>query len=944
MLLLKKIISGKANCKIFLTVFNLLIFCTSNLVSSSPASLQYHIQDGSEARIPKKNFFFVLKKQKLGNDTIPQSARVIKLDSLLNENSTHPPAKDTLISPINDSSGLLSKVDSLRKRDTIPYRASKNALTAPVEYSAEDSLVFYVPERTATLYGKQSTADYEENDVKAPIISFDQQTGEIIANMKLDSSGKVISRPVYKAQDFISESDSFRFNMRTGKGITKGTLTQQGEMYVQGQIIKRVSNDVFYAYRGMFTTCNLDTPHFAFIAKKIKFINNKVAISGPIHPEFEGVPIPIYLPFGIFPLIQGRHSGLLAPTFVTNQQRGLGLEGLGYYKVIGEYWDVILRTSIYSYGGWSLNINPRYSKRYHYNGNLSFDLQHFNFNFKGDPDFTQNRSFNIQWTHSADTKSRPGVTFSANVNAGSSSYNSFKPNDPFLNVSNSLTSSIRYAKTWKGLPFNLTLAANHNQNTNLKQITINLPTVNFTMNTIYPFRKKERAGDAKWYENIGIGYNLNALSTSTFYDTVKGKSIFKQMVDTLRWGAQHNFPISLSLPPMGVIQMAPSVSYQETWFQVKSIHYYNAAKDTLFTKLQKGFYTERQMSYGLGISTRIFGMITSTNPNSKIVAIRHELRPSISISYQPDFQKNNYYYLTDSSGHRTPYSFYESRYNIYGPFSQGSFGGLSYSIENNLSMKVRNRKDTSGENATKKIPLIDAFSITGSYNFLADSLKFSPISMNASTNLFGKFNVTAFATFNLYEVNDSGRQINTLIWKHTPISLGRLQSANLSISSSFQGGNKKTGEQGGLKAKGYEPGNGYTLDQFNQEAAYVQTHPGEFADFNIPWSVNFSYSMTMSRSFFQNVGFKSSLQQNVNFGGTLNMTPKWQMGVQASYNFNLHQLSPFMMTLSRDLHCWQMSISVVPSGVYRYFSVNISPKSPLLRDLRVNKTEQFRQL
>jgi len=463
----------------------------------------------------KKNHFSVAKMQKIVKDTVPSS------ESL----------KDTLPSAVSltaDTSvakkDTLIQKDSLDRKspsDTVRYRLSKNALTAPVDFFAEDSAVIDVIKKTATLYGKGSSTLYLENDIKAPIITFDQQSGDITASSTKDSAGNIIARPSFKSDDFISQSDSFRFNMKTGKGLIKGTYTQQGEMYVYGQTIKKVSDDVFYALRGRFTTCNLDTPHFAFVSNKIKFITDKVAISGPVHPEFEGIPIPIYLPFGIFPLSQERHSGILAPNFVTNQQRGIGLDGLGFYKILGEYWDVILRTSIYSYGGWSFNINPRYSKRYHYNGSLSFDLQHFNFNFKGDPDFVKNRSFNIQWSHNADTKSRPGVTFSANVNAGSSSYNSFVPNNPMLNIQNSMSSSIRYGKTWKGSPFNLTVAANHNQNTNLKQITINLPTVNFSMNTIFPFRPKESSGQQKWYQNIGFGYQMNANSTSTFYDTLR---------------------------------------------------------------------------------------------------------------------------------------------------------------------------------------------------------------------------------------------------------------------------------------------------------------------------------------------------------------------------------------------------------------------------------------
>lgn len=913
----------------FTTLVVFMIFASSVLHNSQVLANSFFVPDRhciTEPVCSKKSFFSVSKKPKLEKDTIPGQI-IIQKDSL----------------KISADSLFKDTTDKKNKADTLPYKLSKNALTSPVEYYAEDSLVLNIAEKTATLYGKESTTQYEKNDIKSPIISFDQTTGDIIASMVVDSAGKVVARPTYTSDDFKSESDSFRFNMKTGKGLTKGTYTQQGEMYVYGEAIKRVSNDVFFALRGRFTTCNLDTPHFAFISNKIKFINEKVAITGPVHPEIEGVPLPVYLPFGIYPLSQQRHSGILGPSFVTNVQRGLGFEGLGYYKVLGEYWDVILRGSIYSYGGWSVNINPRYSKRYHYNGNFTLDIQHFNFNFKGDPDFTKNRSFNVRWSHNADMKSRPGVSFSANVNAGSSSYNSFVPNNPMLNIQNSMSSSIRYGKTWKGSPFNLTLAANHNQNTNLNQITIDLPSLNFSMSTIYPFRRKEQVGEAKWYENIGVGYQVNANTTATFYDTVENKSIFRQIADTMRWGAQHSVPISLSLPPMGVLQLSPSVSFRETWFQIKSTRYYNnPSKDSLLVKTEPGFYTARQMAFGLSTSTRIFGMLTSTRKDSRFIAMRHELRPSISMSYQPDFQKNHYYYLTDSTGRKNQYSYFESRYNLYGPFSPGEFGGLSYSIENNLSMKVRSKKDT-GEAAIKKISILDAFSISGSYNFLADSLKFSPISMSASTNLFNKVSLSTYANFDLYQKDDEGHTIDRLIWKDRPLSLGRLTNASVSLSSSFQGGNKKEGDKGGLKPGGYRPDSGYSLDEYNQEAAYINAHPGEYADFNIPWSLNFSYSLQLNKTFYRNFGYRTNLQQNLNLGGTLNLTPKWQLGLQTYFNINEGRLDPMSLSLSRDLHCWQMAISV-GVGRYQFFSISISPKSPILRDLRINKTESFRQL
>jgi len=926
-----------------LTAF--LFVCVYSTVKSSDLDpkpgylISSSYKTGSESFPSKKNHFFVAKKQNFVKDSIPSKNKP-PADSVPSKINT---TADSIPSETTDSLSKKNMADSTRSADTIQYRLAKNALESPLDYSAEDSMVIDVKGKTVTLYGNKVTTNYKDSRLTGPIIAFDEASGDIIAASKKDSTGKVIAFPTYKASDFTSQSDSIRFNMKTGKGLTKGTYTQQGEMYVYGKVIKKVSPDVFYALRGRFTTCNLDTPHFAFISNKIKFINNKVAISGPVHPEFEGVPIPIYFPFGIYPLSQGRHSGLLAPNFTVNEQKGLGLEGLGYYKVISDNWDVVLRADIYSYGGWALHFNPRYSKRYHYAGNLSLDIQNFNYNFKGDPDFSKNRSFHISWSHSADTKSRPGVTFSANVNAGSSSFNSQVPNNPTVNYQNQLTSSISFSKSWQDLPFNLTLSANHNQNTQLKEFNINLPTLGFTMTTIYPFRRKEAVGELKWYENLGIGYNLDAKNQFSFSDSTGHPSLASQIQENLQWGAHHRVPISLSLPQMGVFQLSPSVSYDETWYQSKVALSWDSTANKLDTSIQKGFYTARQMSFGLSISTRIFGMITSKSKTSKIQAIRHEIRPTFGISYQPNFNRRNYYTVRiDSSGRKEAMPYFPSSFNLNGPYTNGRFGGFNFGLENNVSMKVRDKKDTG--NALKKISLIDAFSINGSYNFFpVDFRHFSNISAAASTNLFNKINLTTSASFDPYEVDSTGRDKDLLVWKRHPISLGRMTNASISLSSSFQGGNKKTGEKSTVTPDETAADQAlYGQDQYNSDLAYIRNNPGEFADFNIPWSVNLSFALSYLKTFdVRKQDFVGRLTQNLNFGGTLNITPKWQMGVQGYLNLSEGKVEPLSMSISRDLHCWQMSISITPLGLYRYYSINISPKSPILRDLKVNRTRYF---
>jgi LPS-assembly protein len=857
-------------------------------------------------------------------DTLP----VIKTDSLNSKGKIQ-----------NEPLAFKRKADTtiIPKTDTLAFRASKEALDAPVTYHADDSMVMDIPAKKIILYGKGTFVKYTDNELFAPRIEFDQQTSLVSAYLVRDSNGKVISFPIFNQADFKTQSDSIRFNMKTLKGITKSTYTQQGEIYFHAEKIKKVDPDVFYGFRGQFTTCNLDTPHFSFVSKKFKFINRKMALTGPVHPEFENVPIPVYLPFGIFPLKTGRRSGILAPSFSANEQLGLALEGLGYYKVLSDIWDVVLRGTIYSYGGWTANVSPRYYKRYRYQGNLTLDIQRLR-----DLDRSGARNFNVRWSHNSDSKARPGVSFNASLNAGSSGFNSAVPNSPQRNFQNQLNSSITYTKIWKNKPFNLNISANHNQNTNSKQWNINLPDIGFNVNTLYPFRRKEVIGEYKWYENLGIALNTNVRSLSSFYDTLG--SFFKEFSKNYRWGANHNIPITLSLPQVGNFQIAPSVGYIERWHQEKFVRSWNSAGKKLDTTINNGFHTTREMNFGLGVTTRVFGMF-SFKKKSRVQAIRHEIRPSISANYKPDMNRNNWYTTQiDTFGNKARFSFYER--SVFGAFGEGRFGGLSFGIDNNLQMKVRNKKDTSAD-AVKKITLLDGFSITSGYNFLLDSFRLSPFNINMRTNLFEKISIAASAVVVPYLTNSRGEFINKMVWREK-VALGKLTSANIAVQSQFKGGDKNeklpnTNMQ--QQTNQLNPITGMPLNELQQEAAYISNNPGEFANFNIPWSISFQYAFNYNRvpNGF-GTGYKGQVTQNVSWTGSLNLTPKWQIGINGSYNISLKELGVVSMYLTREMHCWQMAINISPVGRYRSFNISISPKSGLLRDLKINRTRYFYEL
>jgi len=845
-----------------------------------------------------------------------------------------PPAKK----PIADT-GKIKKDTTVIKVDTLSFKTSKDSLDAPIVYHADDSMVLDVPTKKILLYGKETKVTYTGIELVAPHIEFDQLTHLVKAHLTRDSTGNVIAFPTVTQDGTITVSDSMTINMKTGKGITKSTYTKQDQLYIHADDIKKVSADVFYAYRGSFTTCNLDTPHFSFVSKKIKFINKKWAFTGPVHPEIEGIPLPITLPFGMFPLSTGRHSGLLQPSFGANETLGLSLENMGYYKIINDHWDAVARGTLYSYGGWTASLAPRYYKRYHYQGAFNLNIQHLR-----DLDNAGSRSFNVTWSHSTDVKSRPGVTFSANVNAGSSKYNESVPNNPQRNFQNQLNSSITYSKVWKDAnkPFNLVISANHNQNTTQRLININLPDVAFNVNTLYPFRRKEVVGDYKWYENLGVALNTNAKSLTYFYDTAS--NISKQLINNLQYGASHSVPISLSLPPLGPVQVAPSISYQEYWYQNKTFRKWNPAKNKIDTTVSKGFYSAREMSFGIGGTSRIFGMI-GFGKKSKIQAIRHEIRPSFGFSYHPDMNAKDHYLLQqDSAG----LSFIRPSYydgNIFSAFGEGKSGSITFGIDNNIQMKVRSKKDT-GEAAIKKITLIDGFSINSSYNLLADSFKLQPFSISARTNLFDKINISASGSTMPYRTNSRGQFIDKYIWSKKPWSLGTLTNGNISLQTSFKGGDKKE-KLPNTNPLANDPTqtSGMPNDEYQQEANYISKNPGEFANFNIPWSLSFAYALTYNRQ--QDVdykGYTGVIAQNVSWQGTLNLTAKWQIGLSGYYNITTKEVGSISMYLTREMHCWQMAINISPVGKYRFFNITINPKSSILRDLKVNRTRYFYDL
>ncbi len=854
-------------------------------------------------------------------DTLPlKKADSISLKKIIADTVKR---SDSITKAISDT-----VIDSshITKVDTTLF--SKDSLDAPITYTADDSGVLIIPSKQFILYGKAHTT-YKDIKLDANTINYDQNKNLVTAYGGTDTSKGALNLPTFSQAGSTSIMDTVFYNLKTQKGITKNTYYKEGELFVNAQRVKKVDKNVEFAYRGRFTTCNLDTPHFDIRAKKLKLINNKIAVSGPAYPEFEGVPIPIIIPFGIYPLERGRHSGFLPPRFTSNDVFGLGLEDLGFYKVINDNWDTRIQTDLYSYGGWRARATTDYFERYKYRGSFILSTQHTKqlntdvYTLSKD-EFTISNTYNLTWSHSSDTKARPGTSFSASVNAGSTQYNKNVPDNAFLNYNNSLASSITYNKMWDEGKYNLNVSLNENQNSVTRLINMNFPTLTFSTTTIYPFQKKDEVGTPKWYEKFGIGYTGNLMNVVSFYDSAFN---FKRVLDTVQWGVDHRIPITLALPPVGPFIFAPSVSYEERWFAQKILYNWDDKANKVDTSLQKGFFAAREVSFGLSMNTRIFGTY-HFNPSGHILALRHEIDPFIGVSYKPDLV-SQFYQNVQVDSLKDIVRISQLQGNVLGGFSETRFGGITFGLNNLLEMKVRN-KDSSGTDSVKKIRLLDNFNITSGYNLLVDSLNISPINITAGSSLFNKINITAGALINPYQKDSTGK--SQLLWKHG--KLGTFQSGNLSLSTSLQ---SKSGKDNRSDDQRLTPDETLTPDQQQQQLQYVRQNPADFVDFNIPWTLQLSYSLSYNHYLSPDlIHFISTLNSNINVNGTISLSPKWQLGGGFYFDLKTEKLQATSIFLTRDMHCWQMVIDV-QVGQYKSFTITLNPKAGILRDLHINK-------
>ncbi len=812
--------------------------------------------------------------------------------------------------------------------DSNLFVISPDGLDGDVDYEALDSIVYSIALQKIYLYGS-ARVTYGQTELKAEYIEFDWADQTVSAWGMPDSSGQISGKPGFQEGDDGFTADTVRFNFRTEKGVISNMRTEQQGGFLGFEQSKRNEFEEIYGYKGYYTTCSNPDPHFHIQAGKVKLIPGELVVTGPANLVIADVPTPLFLPFAIFPLQKGRHSGLLLPEYGESQELGFYLRNGGWYFAVSEYLDLTLTGDIYSRGSWRLNLGSNYRKRYEYTGRITANYANTRFGFPLESDFRVNRDFKITWSHSQDAKARPNSRFSANVTAGTSSYttNATFTTSEFLN--NQFSSNVSYSKSFTGKPYRLDASLQHNQVLSERTISLTLPNVVFAVNRINPFERKVRSGQPKWFEQIGFSYRADLRNQITTADSL----LFRpETLDQFRFGVKHNLPLTTSFRVFKHLTLSLNSTYNEYWYPNYIVRSFRPEfvfdeTDSTFTygfvdtDTVSGFRAARFFNTSASLSTRLFSMFTFRG--DKLKAIRHVITPSISANYQPDFGSDswNYYgeYSTNAGGTRGTYSKFEN--GLFGSPPSGRIGSLGFSLNNVLEAKVLSRKDT--VTATKNIALLDAFNLAGSYNFAADSFKLSNITLSGRTRLLDKIDINFNANFDPYSRDSLGRRQRESEWSANGRPL-RFNTGNLAIGTRFNSG--RTAE--GLERPRWQEWDVWDLD------------PG-YADFNIPWSLSMNYNVSV-RSLITAGGEDSlSTTQSLTLNGDFNLTERWKVRINSGYDFQSRDFTLTTISIDRDLHCWQMGFTWIPFGTIRSYNFTLNVKSSVLQDLRINRKQDW---
>lgn len=866
---------------------------------------------------------------------------------------------------------LTHHLDSVKSVSVDTLRGGKKSdeIKSEVAYTANDSIVL-LGNGTGILYGS-GDVKYEKINLKADFIRVKMDSSLVYAHGIPDSLGVLQGNPEFSEGDKDTYSaKQLTYNLKTQKGFIRQAVTQQGEGYILSDAAKKSDANTFCMIGGKYTTCDdHDDPHFYLSLSKAKVDPGSYIVTGPVHMVLLGVPIPVWIPFGYFPMNTKYSSGIESPNFETDYTRGYGLVNGGYYFAFNDYVDLDIRGDLYTRGTWAVNLNSSYLRRYKYNGSVAMSYRE---DVTGDPDlsnYSKSKNFSIRWSHTQNTKVNPYRTFSSSVNFSTSGYDKSNINSYYTAAStnNQKSSSISFSQRFPDNPFSLSGSILASQRASDSTITLTLPNLSISMSRIYPFKRKNVVGKERWYEKISMSYSgslTNSFSGKEY--NLFHSSITKDWINSM----SHSIPISASFSMLKFITLTTGVGYRENWALKSYRKAWDTENDRATLDTVYGFARNYDFSVNTSASTTLYGFYTPSPKifGDKIIAIRHVFTPSIGFSYHPDFTKSFWgmydsYLKTetykDAQGDEQSYSYYQ-KYNKYtgsdASSGVGQSGAITYSFGNNLEMKVRDTKDTTNVNATKIISLIDNFSLSGSYNMAADSLNWSNISATIRIK-FGKlYTLNLSTTFDpyMYKLNAAGRpyRSNAMYWNYgkIPRFMGTGTSFSYSLSNNtFSKKNKKKEGADGKNSSNDE--NSQHDDSLDDMQNSEHNHAGEdlkpsekksngYDKIEIPWNLSLSYNVSYrpgSVFDYDKMNYKMVLSHYASLSGSIKLTPGWSITGSSNLDITAKKVTYTNFNITRNLHCWTLTGSMVPFGPYKSYSFKIGVNASMLQDLKYER-------
>ena len=829
------------------------------------------------------------------------------------------------------------------KMDSI--KPKKAFLDGKVRYKADDYAKIDQNKKIITLYD-QAELYYQDVELKAGIIVMDYEKNEVYAGRIKDSTGTYTQYPNFKQGANVIEPDSIRFNFKTKKALIWNSRSDQGEFKIKAAITKKENDSVYFLKGARFTTSkDVDNPEYYFQTNKVKFIPGKKVVTGLTNMVIANVPTPIALPFAFFPMSKETSiSGLILPSYNDSNNRGFSLQNLGYYFALSDNYDLTVLGDYYTNGSYGLRFESSYAKRYSYSGNLNVRFENLITSERGYPDYLKQNIYNIQWSHSKDSKSNPNSSFSASVNLGSSKYFQQSINQVNIgsNLNNTLSSSVSYSKTFTSVPqVRMSLTATHSQNTQTEEINMTLPTLQLSVDRIYPFVGKDGVKKG-FFKNINLQYNLNGRNSIVTSDSLFFKP---QMFRDAKVGFQHSIPLSTNFKIFKYFSASSSMNYEEIWYTKTIERSYDVDQSKVVDKTINGFDAFRTYSFSSSVGTTIYGTF-NFGDDKKIKSIRHVMRPSASYGYTPSFEKYYDTYAADASGSMIKqYSRFEN--GIFGAPGLNNSNTLGFDLSNTFEAKVTDKDSTKVE--PKKIMLLNNLNLSTSYNLDADgvtTLAFSPIRVSGGTTLLdNKMNVNFGATLDPYAIDNSGNRINVFNIDNGG-SLFRMTSSNMtlnySISSQGKDDDKKDknvqsqrngGREDDLFGTNTDLGDSRRSQFEDEEETEDEDKISEFFNSKLPWDMTFAYSLTYGNNNRENKIIGNSIMISAN----ADITPKWKAGVSTGYDFVQKGVTFTQLRFERDLLSWRMDFNWSPFGTNANWGFFIGIKSGVLSDIKWDK-------